>query len=48
VTSQIDLPPQHGPAEQLFILLHGVGAAPEAMLPLAQGACAVHFRGGRS
>jgi len=37
VTSHIDLPPQHGPAEQLFILLHGVGAAPEAMLPLAEG-----------
>lgn len=37
MTAQIDLPPQGGAPEQLFVLLHGVGAVPQAMLPLAEG-----------
>lgn len=36
MASQIDLPPVGGPAEQLLVLLHGVGATPESMLPVAE------------
>jgi phospholipase/carboxylesterase len=35
--SQIELPPHGGPARQLFVLLHGLGATPESLLPLGQG-----------
>lgn len=31
----IELPPRSGPAQQLFVLLHGVGTEPETMMPLA-------------
>lgn len=34
---QIDLAPQGEAARQLFVLLHGVGATPESLLPLGQG-----------
>lgn len=37
MSAQIELPPHGGPAEQLFVVLHGVGATPQAMLPLAEG-----------
>jgi phospholipase/carboxylesterase len=35
MASQIELPPASGTAEQLFVLLHGVGGTPESMLPVA-------------
>ncbi len=31
----IELPPRGGVAQQLFVLLHGVGTEPETMMPLA-------------